>query len=150
MELFSHDSSYAPTHLLDHFSRSGFGGGVLVDIGGSSGTFAFAIARALPGIHCIVQDRPEVVVAAANAIPKDVAKRVSFMAHDFFTEQPIQNADIYLLRWILHDWSDAYCIRLLKALTPALKNNARIIVQEHILPEPGGLPNSQERVIRYS
>jgi hypothetical protein len=55
------------------------------------------------------------------------------MAHDFFTPQTVV-ADVYLLRWILHNWSDKYCMRILRALIPALKPGARVVVNEDVRP----------------
>ena len=70
------------------------------------------------------------------------------MEHDFFTEQPIKSADVYLLRWILHDWSDAYALKILRALVPALKPGARLCICEQVLPEPGALSPYQARSLR--
>lgn len=65
----------------------------------------------------------------------DLQQRVIFAAHDFFTPQP-SVADIYIFRHILHDWSDADSVRILKALVPALKDGARVMISEGIVPEP--------------
>ena len=43
------------------------------------------------------------------------------MEHDFFfLEQPVKSADVYLIRWILHDWPNTYAFKILRALVPAL------------------------------
>ncbi|KAL8805329.1 MAG: hypothetical protein Q9182_002003 [Xanthomendoza sp. 2 TL-2023] len=70
------------------------------------------------------------------------------MAHDFFQEQPIKGAEIYTLRWILHDWSDKYAARILRALIPALKPGAKVLVLESVLPAPGELSAYQEKAYR--
>jgi hypothetical protein len=67
------------------------------------------------------------------------------MAHSFFTEQPVKDADIYYFRWILYGWSDKYCIKILRALIPALKRGARIILSERCLKTPCTLPLRQEK-----
>lgn len=74
--------------------------------------------------------------------------RVKFMPYDFFTEQPVKHADVYLFRWIFHDWSDLYCLRILRNLIPALKNGALVLVSDNVLPEPGTLGLWQEMQIR--
>lgn len=61
--------------------------------------------------------------------------RVTFVEHDFFQTQPLA-ADVYLFRQILHDWSDIDCVRILKALLPALKTGARILISESVMPNP--------------
>ncbi|KAL1606543.1 hypothetical protein SLS60_003948 [Paraconiothyrium brasiliense] len=70
------------------------------------------------------------------------------MAYDFFTEQPIKGADVYLMRWILHDWSDVYAIRTLRTLVCALKRKAKIVLHEYIVPEPGETLTLQDRTLR--
>jgi hypothetical protein len=72
------------------------------------------------------------------------------MAHDFFTEQPVKDADIYLLRFILHNWSDSYCIDILRRLVPALKDGARVLVNDIVLPDLGGMgSNVREARMRF-
>lgn len=88
-----------------------------------------------------------VVDAEAN-IPSDVSSRVKFMGHDFFTEQPVKDADVYLFRWIFHNWSDEYSIKILRSLIPALKTGARILVNDNVLPEPNAIDPWDEKIIR--
>lgn len=65
----------------------------------------------------------------------DLQQRITFREHDFFHPQPVQ-ADVYFFRHVLHDWSDADCIRIIQALVPALKDGARVLVSEGVMPEP--------------
>ena len=62
------------------------------------------------------------------------------MAHDFFTEQPVKEANFYLLRQILHDWSDKYAVKILRSLLSAMGKDSAIIVMEQVLPDPGDVP----------
>lgn len=118
-------------------------------IGGSRGTVVTAIARKYPSLSFVVQDLEPVVESGRKNIPPDVAERVQFMAHDFLTPQPVKNADVYYLRWILHNWPDKYCIIILRNLIPALKPGARIVVNDNVLPTPGGMSNWKETRLRY-
>ena len=70
------------------------------------------------------------------------------MAHDFFEQQPVKGADVYLLRWILHGWSDKYATNIIRSLIPAMKHEARILVSDLCLPQPGGLSLHAERSAR--
>ena len=93
----------------------------------------------------MVQDLPKTVASA----PKDVDARIQFQAHDFFTEQPVKGADVYLFRWILHNHSDKYSIKMLRALIPALKKGARVVINDHCLREGYGEENLwDEKIIR--
>ena len=135
-------------HLVTEYPWGDIGVGTVVDIGGSHGSISIAIARQFPSITCIVQDRPGVVADARAKLPQELTNRVIFMEHDFFGEQPVKAADVYFLRWVLHDWSNKYSIKILRSLIPALKRGAKILVNEQILPEPGEVSLYQERMLR--
>ncbi|KAF7508286.1 hypothetical protein GJ744_009431 [Endocarpon pusillum] len=133
--------------LEDHEWVSGRDRTLFVDVGGSHGPVSIALAEKFPSVHCIVQDLPE-VIEKANAPPSAVASRVEFMAHNFFEPQPVCNADFYYFRWILHNWSDKYALRILRSLVPAMKHGARVIVNEFYVPPPGVLSLYRERDVR--
>lgn len=148
MSLFSMGPGYAPKWLVENYPWKRLGAGTLVDVGGSNGEYSIAIAQNYPRIKVIIQDRLDVVTKAKSNAPTQRADRISFMAHDFFLEQPIKDADVYLMRWILHDWSDTYAIRILRALIPALKKGAKIVLHEYIVPEPGETLTLQDKTLR--
>lgn len=117
-------------------------------IGGSHGFVCILLATTFPDIRCVVQDLPEVVAAGASKLPPALMNRVNFMAHDFLTEQPVKNADVYYFRWIFHNWSDKYCVQILRNLIPALKPGAIILINDNCLPEPNTLSLWPEERIR--
>jgi hypothetical protein len=120
--------------------------GTVIDVGGSHGNIAFPIAQRFPKMKVIVQDRPEVIATA----PVGRWLNVTFETHDFFATQPHQGADVYFLRYILHDWPESYCLRILEALIPALRTGSRIVIMDAIVPEPGTLGKLGERRITSS
>ncbi|KAI1385143.1 putative O-methyltransferase [Hypoxylon trugodes] len=142
MSFFISGPKFSPNHLTDNYPWATLNS--VVDVGGSHGDMAFALARKYPNLHITVQDLPTVVASAK----KENGLNVQFMGHDFFEEQPIKNADVYLYRWVLHDWPDKYCVKILRALIPALKHGARVIVMEAVLPPFGVIPNDMERNLR--
>ncbi|EMR68985.1 putative o- protein [Eutypa lata UCREL1] len=150
MRSFTNGSGFELRHIVDNFPWGNFHNGTVVDVGGSQGFVCFAIGRKFPTLSFVVQDLEPVIEAAKKEVPADdeVGKRVSFMAHDFITPQPIHGADVYIFRWIFHNWSDKYCVRILKNLIPALKPGAKIVVNDTVLPQPGVLSNWQESRIR--
>ena len=148
MTVFSTGPGLEASHLMNGFDWATIGHGTVVDIGGSHGSFSIAIAQSYPDLNFVVQDQAAVAREGRAKLPSHLANRVSFMAHDIFNEQPVLDADVYMLRWILHDWSDKYAIRILRALRPALKDGAKIIIMESVLPEPGIMSAFQERALR--
>ncbi|KAF2485885.1 O-methyltransferase [Neohortaea acidophila] len=90
-------------HLVAGYDWASLKSAVVVDLGGSHGAVARRLVESFPTLSVVVQDLAEVI---AQAPPSQT--HISFMSHDFFTPQPVV-ADVYLFRWILHNWSDKYC-----------------------------------------
>ena len=70
-----------------------------------------------------------------------LAERSKALSGDFFTYVP--EADIYLLKHILHDWNDAEAVRILKGCREAMRPGGRVIVIERLfgeIAEPGLAP----------
>lgn len=148
MTWFNTRPGLEPSHVLDAFPWEAVGTGTVVDIGGGYGAFSIALAERFPRVRCIVQDKAEVVAEARAKIPLDLRDRIFFTEHDFFKDQPTIDVDIFFLRWILHDWSDAYAVRILRALIPALKPGTKVLVNETIVPEPGTMSSYEEKLVR--
>jgi SAM-dependent methyltransferase len=107
-----------------------------VDIGGASGTLVHSLMTANPQLHGIILDLPDVVPSAtAAAAALGLAERSSALAGDFFASVP--EADIYLLKNILHDWDDGQSVRILENCRQAMRPGGRVIVVELILGEIG-------------
>ncbi|KAI1846473.1 hypothetical protein JX266_007370 [Neoarthrinium moseri] len=117
--------------LLDDYPWAGLN--TMVDVGGSHGSVAIGIAERFPNMKCVVQDLPDTVAEGASRLPAALHGQVSFMAHDFFTEQTV-SADVYYFKSIFHNWADKYCIKILQSLVPALRPGAKIVIHERILP----------------
>ncbi|KAI1092442.1 S-adenosyl-L-methionine-dependent methyltransferase [Rostrohypoxylon terebratum] len=105
---------------------------MIVDVGGGSGYFSRALALAYPEFTITVQDRA--TAFASSASQPDNPLNLQFQEHDFFTPQPLRGADAYFLRHILHDWPRAEAVLILRALLPALKPGARVLISEHQMP----------------
>ena len=144
MKLFVETPPFSLSHTVDNFVWGEVS--KMVDIGGSMGHASIAIARKYPRIRCVVQDL-ERAFHGVEA-PADLQDRVAFMRHDFLTEQPVQDADVYFLRWVLHDWSDLYAVRILRALVPALRAGAKVVINDSCLPEIGTVSLFKQRHLR--
>ncbi|MFS7996720.1 putative caffeate O-methyltransferase [Helianthus anomalus] len=57
---------------------------------------------------------------------------IDHVGGDMFKEVP--EGDTIFMKWILHDWSDDRCIKLLKNCYKALPKNGKVIIIEAILP----------------
>jgi hypothetical protein len=115
-----------------------------IDVGGASGTLVHSLMMANPQLHGIILDLPDVVpsaTAAASAL--GLAERSRALAGNFFDYVP--EADIYLLKYILHDWSDGESLQILEQCRKAMRPGGRVILIERLLgeiSEPGLTPLS--------
>jgi hypothetical protein len=109
---------------------------VIGDIGGGLGHLLTAVLAVSPQAQGVLFDRPEVIEHAR----KEPAARVTYMAGDFFRD-PIPACDIYLLKRVLHDWSDAEAVTILRNIRAGAQQGARILTIEGVLSEesPGPL-----------
>ncbi|KAB2097883.1 hypothetical protein ERO13_A01G189400v2 [Gossypium hirsutum] len=100
---------------------------VLVDVGGGIGVALSFITSKYPQIKGINFDLPHVLADAPTY------SGVEHVGGDMFESVP--KGDAIFLKWILHDWSDEHCLKLLKNCWEALPNGGKVIIVESILPE---------------
>ncbi|KAK8067560.1 hypothetical protein PG996_006672, partial [Apiospora saccharicola] len=146
MGALSASEEYDLTFVLDHYDWASLGA-ARVDIGGSEGHVSVALAKRFPNLELVVQDMAQVLGQGAANLPADLKDRVSFMAHDMFRPQTVE-ADVYYMRWILHNWSDKNCKCILEALIPVLKKGSRILIQDFYMPKPGQVALWKEKDAR--
>ena len=110
----------------------------LVDVGGGRGALVTGVLAAHPAMQGILFDVPAVVATApATLASLGVADRCRIVGGSFFDGVPA-GADAYALKFILHDWTDADCIRILRNCRSAMAPGGRILVIEHVVPADGG------------
>lgn len=98
---------YDVRHVIDNYDWHSLGRAQVVDVGGSRGNVGIQLAKNFPHLKILVQDKEEVIHGAENELSGEVKDRVSFVVHDIFSPQTVE-ADVYYLRWILHNWPDKY------------------------------------------
>ncbi|KIK64596.1 hypothetical protein GYMLUDRAFT_981809 [Collybiopsis luxurians FD-317 M1] len=147
------NSSKALTwQLYEDYPWHEFQNGTIVDVGGGLGGMCLDLARQYPDMKFIVQDQGPIIEEARKfwqtEMPEALEKhRTRLMEHSFFSEQLIKSADIYNLRYILHDWDDENCILILKALRPALverPRQSRILICDAVMNTTIGQPRIPE------
>jgi ubiquinone/menaquinone biosynthesis C-methylase UbiE len=107
---------------------------LLLDVGGGTGIYSYAMLQRNPELRAIVLDRPEVLkVAEEIASEFGVLSRVEFLAGDMFTIQYPKNMDAVLLSNVLHDWDVPECRRLVQAAAKALKPRGQLVIHDVFL-----------------
>ncbi|KAE8260528.1 hypothetical protein A4X13_0g271 [Tilletia indica] len=127
---------------------------VLVDVGGGAGHFSVHFAKMdVPGLNIVVQDLPGTFELAqehfTQTVPQFVAEgRAEFEQGDFFAPNSRSGANVcYLLRSILHDWSDEHCVKILSNLAGSMHPDSSIFVHDALLrpclpPNPTSQPSA--------
>ncbi|KAF7911084.1 uncharacterized protein EAF01_002592 [Botrytis porri] len=119
----------------------------VVDVGGAQGHMCVELAQTYPNLKVVLQDLPDVVDGIERTLSKNVKDRIEIIGNDLLTDQTVQ-ADAYLFSQIFHNWPEAHCIKILRALIPQLKPGARVICYDHLLPEPRTIHLLREKAVR--
>ncbi|KAL0056835.1 hypothetical protein AAF712_016551 [Marasmius tenuissimus] len=112
---------------------------VIVDVGGGVGTISLELATRYPNLRFVVQDLPGFIEKGFALWKKRNPEaldcgQVILEVHDFFTPQPRKDASIFLLRHVVHNWSDEDSIKILTRLREAALKDTTLIVLEIIMP----------------
>ncbi|KAL8831167.1 MAG: hypothetical protein Q9191_001009 [Dirinaria sp. TL-2023a] len=138
MRFFTKGDSWNLRHMLASFDWPSVDkpGDVVVDIGGGNGQISQYLARHTSNTRFIIQDLPHVVSEAPAQLPDDLKSRIDFVVHDFFTPQTMDPPPAaFLLRYILHNWSDKYSVSILRNLVPAMRKGSKVLIYEYVLED---------------
>ena len=138
MHFFTKGDSWDLRHMLTSFDWPSIDkpGYVIVDIGGGHGQISQYLARHTNHVHFVVQDLSHVVPTAQAQLPEDLTDRIDFAAHDFFTSQTMNPPPTaFLLRYVLHNWSDKHSLSILRNLIPAMRKGSKVLIYEYVLED---------------
>ncbi|MET0703550.1 MAG: methyltransferase [Mycobacterium sp.] len=106
----------------------------VVDVGGANGAFLAELLRHHPHVAGVVLDIPQAMAGIAEEARRcGVEDQMTGVAGDFFHEVPA--GDLYLLKFVLHDWDDQACQTILANIRRAMNPGARLIVVEMAVDE---------------
>ncbi|OTA52207.1 S-adenosyl-L-methionine-dependent methyltransferase [Hypoxylon sp. EC38] len=132
-------------HLYESdYPWASLGSATIVDVGGGVGGFALQLLRLYPELRVVIQDRAPVLEQAQRDVwPKEnpaavQSGRVKFTPLDFFQLNPIKHADVYWLRYVLHDWPDDDCVKILGAIKPAMGPRSRVLLCDQVMNTTAG------------
>lgn len=125
---------------------------LVVDVGGGLGHVLAAVLERHRGLRGALFDRPDVVSSSAvvPALRGELANRTSFVGGSFLSCDGTLpgDADVFVLKWILHDWSDEKCRDVLRSIRSAMRaadscgdgeartaRRPRLLLVEQVLPE---------------
>jgi O-methyltransferase/IclR-like helix-turn-helix domain-containing protein len=103
-----------------------------IDVGGGHGAFLKAVIDSKPDARGILFDVPT-VIAEAEQTGAIANGNIRGVGGDFFKEVPA-GGDLYLLKFILHDWKDEQSIQILTSVRKAIVSAGRLVIVEIVLP----------------
>jgi O-methyltransferase domain len=107
----------------------------IVDVGGGHGFLIASLLEAVPKARGVLFDLPEVIEGAHAALAaRGLADRCALVGGSFFDAVP-PGGDGYIMKWILHDWDDAACDRVLRNIRSVIPPSGRLVVVDRLLPE---------------
>jgi len=112
----------------------------IVDVGGATGNLLTTVLGRASGARGILYDLPHVVRDAPAFIQaRGLTDRVAIEAGSFFERVP-DGGDAYMLSHVIHDWSEAQCLKILGNCRRAMKPDSRLLLIEMVLPS-GNAPH---------
>jgi hypothetical protein len=105
-----------------------------VDVGGSEGSLLRRLLERNADAHGVLFDLPEVIERWHAEHHDDLDGRLSAAGGDFFEHVPA-GGDLYLLKFILHDWDDERAVAILRTVRQAVAPGGRLAIVETVLPD---------------
>jgi hypothetical protein len=114
--------------------------GTLADIGGGNGSVLRGVLAKNPNVRGMLCDLPGVLERAQPLIAAEgLAGRLQTFPTNFFEAVP-PGADVYMMRHIIHDWTDEQSLIILLNIRKVIRDEGRLLVIESIIP-PGNEPS---------
>ena len=111
----------------------------LVDIGGAEGRLLKIILKRFPHLQGTLFDTPS-VIKHAETLPDSAD--IQYKAGNFFEEIGVE-ADCLLLKFVLHNYQDDNCIKILKNCRKSVTDNGRLLVMD-LLMQPNDVPSMEK------
>jgi hypothetical protein len=120
----------------------------VLDLGGGYGGVLAELLKAYSHQRGAVCDLPYLEPGVLDYLASaGVGKRGSFVQGDFFDSVP-DSYDLYLMKFILHDWDDERVLRILRNVRRAAGDQSRLVAIEQIVPESLTQSVTDQGVIR--
>ena len=112
----------------------------IVNVGGGQGSLLTLILAHVPHARGVLFEMPHVADGARKIIEKaGLGFRCAVVGGDFFQSVP-SGGDLYLMRRVMHGWSDESAIVILRNCRKAMTQHGRLLIVEHVLAQ-GNAPS---------
>lgn len=111
----------------------------IADIAGGRGILLAKVLQKNPDAKGILFEQEHVL--EGNILKEEnVADRTETISGDFFQEIPVV-ADIYLMKFIIHDWNDEQSITILSNLAKSAPKGSKLLLVETVVEEDDNAPS---------
>jgi hypothetical protein len=112
----------------------------VVDVGGGNSSLLSAILSAHPTTTGVLFEQPAVIKhAREQLVANKLINRCQLVVGDFFSDA-LPAGDVYLMKSIIHAWSDAEANTILRNCRKAMPPDSKLLLVELVIP-PGDTPH---------
>ena len=107
----------------------------LVDVGGGHGSLLATILKANPKLKGVLYDQHSVVSRAEKdqyVTAKGIKERCRLESGNFFEAVPT-GGDAYIMKYILHDWNDEECVKILANCRAAMNEKGKVLIVDNVI-----------------
>jgi O-methyltransferase len=104
--------------------------GTIVDVGGGFGGLLLRVLRHHQDLRGVLFDQKQAL--DGHRLGEVAAHRWELAEGDFFDKVP-EGGDVYVLKGVLHDWSDEQCVTILRNCKRAMGSGGRILIIEIVI-----------------
>ena len=106
----------------------------LADVGGGNGSLLTAVLGEYPEMRGLLFDLGHVAGRARDNIAvAGCSDRCEVREGNFFESFPA-GVDAYLMRHIIHDWTDEQCVQILNNCRAVIPERGRLLIVEAVVP----------------
>ena len=125
--------------MIGAYDFSGFT--EVVDVGGADGSLLITLLNEIPGLKGVLFERPSIAeLARSNVEAAGLGDRLRVESGTAFKDEVPSGADAYVLRHVVHDWSDEDTVKILTNCRKAAGSKGKLLVVEFVIPQ-GNEPN---------
>jgi hypothetical protein len=118
--------------MIEAYDFSGIS--TLADVGGGNGSLLTAVLGKYPSMRGLLYDLGHVAGRARDNIASvGLSDRCEVREGNFFESFPA-DVDAYLMRHIIHDWTDEQCGQILNNCRAVIPEGGRLLVVEPVVP----------------
>src|SRR5579864_822524 len=107
----------------------------IVDVGGGYGLLLATILKRNPQMRGTLYDQPHVMEGAESGPLTPMLDRCTLAEGDMFSSVPA-GADAYIMKYIIHDWPDDKCLKILRACRAGVTDGGKLLVVDNVI-KPG-------------